>query len=236
MDINEKKRVMDISEHTVYTEGVMKNVTAYCGEVFRRFMNQGSVLELGPAEGIMTDTLYPYFDDYTIVDGADSYVTAIKKRYPKIKGYCTLFEEYSPSRTYDNIILGHVLEHVKNPVEILKLVSSWLSEEGRIICAVPNANSLHRQAGVLMGMIKTENQLHAGDIKIGHRRVYDMHSLKIDFSDAGLKIIESGGYWLKPVSLAQVEANWNVEMINAFLRLGEKYPEIASNIYLVASK
>lgn len=236
MDINEKKRVLDISESAVYIEGVMQNITAYCGKVFRRFMKKGSVLELGPAEGVMTDVLYPYFEDYTVVDGADSFVDAIKKRYPEIKGYGALFEEYNPSKTYDNIILGHVLEHVKEPVKILKLASSWLSEEGRIICAVPNANSIHRQVGVLMGLIETENQLHAGDIKIGHRRVYDMHSLKKDFTAAGLEIIESGGYWLKPVSLAQVEANWSMDMVNAFLRLGKKYPDIASNIYLVASK
>lgn len=235
MDINEKNRVLNISEHAVYSEGVMQNVTAYCGEIFRRFMRKGSVLELGPAEGIMTDVLYPYFDDYTIVDGADSFVNTIKKRYPEIKGYGTLFEEYNPSRTYDNIILGHVLEHVKNPVKILKLASSWLSSEGQIICAVPNANSVHRQVGVLMGLLEAENQLHAGDVRIGHRRVYDMYSLKKDFTDAGLKIIQSGGYWLKPISNAQIEASWDADMVSAFLRLGEKYPDIAANIYVVAS-
>lgn len=236
MNINEKMRVLEISENTGYIKGVLENVTTYCGDVFKRFMRKGSVLELGPAEGTMTDVLYPCFDDYTIIDGADSFVDAIKKRYPKIKGYSVLFEEYTPSQTYDNIILGHVLEHVENPVEILKLASSWLSSEGQIICAVPNANSIHRQAGVLMGLLETENQLHTGDIRIGHRRVYDMYSLKKDFIDAGLKIIQSGGYWLKPVSIAQIEANWDLNMVNAFLRLGEKYPDIASNIYLVASR
>lgn len=234
MDNNEKSRIVEISKHMSYT-GVMQNVTAHCGEVFRRFMKNGSVLELGPAEGIMTDVLYPYFDDYTVVDGADFYVDTIKMRHPGIEGHAVIFEEYKPSRTYDNIILGHVLEHVQNPVEILKLVSSWLSDEGRIICAVPNANSIHRQAGVLMGLLETEKQLNAADIMYGHRRVYDMDTLKKDFADAGLKLIQSGGYWLKPESNTQIEANWNVDMVNAFLRLGEKYPDIAAEIYLVAS-
>lgn len=235
MDINEKKHVMEISKNTVYIEGVMQNTTVYCGKIFRRFMQKGSVLELGPAEGVMTDVLYPYFDDYTVVDGADSFVNAIKRRYPGIKGHVALFEEYSPLQTYDNIILGHVLEHVKNPVKILKLASSWLSGGGRIICAVPNAKSIHRQAGVLMGLLETENQLNATDIRVGHRRVYDMDTLKKDFADASLKIIQSGGYWLKPESNAQIETYWSVDMVNAFLRLGERYPDIAAEIYLVAS-
>lgn len=129
MEASEKSRVVECSKNANYAGGVMQNVTAYCGEIFRRFMRAGSVLELGPAEGVMTDVLYPYFGDYTVVDGADFFVDAIKKRYPAIKGHAALFEEFRPSRSYDNIILGHVLEHVENPVNILKLASSWLRGE-----------------------------------------------------------------------------------------------------------
>lgn len=51
-----------------------------------------------------------------------------------------------------------------------------------------------------MGLLEMEKQLNEGDIRIGHRRVYDMKSLKNDFMDAGLEIVTSGGYWLKPES------------------------------------
>ena len=127
MNIREKERIMSHSMIAGYSEGVNQKTTAYCGGLFRRYMRpNGSVLELGPAEGIMTDVLYPYFEDYTVVDGADFFVDSILKRHPKIQGYASLFEEYKPLRKYDNIVLGHVLEHVENPVAILKLVSSWL--------------------------------------------------------------------------------------------------------------
>ena len=32
----------------------------------------------------------------------------------------------------------------------------------------------------------------------------------------------------------QIEESWNEEMIRAFMKLGEKYPEIAAEIYVVA--
>lgn len=215
-------------------EGVMALATTYCGGIFKKFMNQGSVLELGPANGVMTDILYPFFSDYTIVDGADFFVKNLLERYPNIKGYTSLFEEYVPKQKYDNIVLGHVLEHVEEPCRILKNCSSWLNEGGRILVAVPNANSIHRQAAVLMGLLKKENQLNETDKKNGHRRVYNLNELKSDFENAGLKILKAGGYWLKPLSNAQIDDIYNHEMIHAFLQLGEKYPEIAGEIYVIA--
>ncbi len=234
MNDAEKQNVLEHARTAHYSEGVMQNTTEYCGMVFRRFMNNGNVLELGPAEGIMTDLLYPFFHDYTVVDGADFFIETIKKRHPGIKGYVSLFEEFTPNQKYENIVLGHVLEHVENPMEILKHCSQWLTKTGRILAAVPNANSIHRQAAVLMGMLESKYQLNDTDRKNGHRRVYDLSSLRQDFSDAGLKIFASGGYWLKPESNGQINSYWTQEMINAFCILGESYPDIAGEIYVVA--
>jgi len=236
MEYSEKKRVMEHSQAMHYSDMVMQKTTKYCGMIFRRFMVNGSVLELGPAEGVMTDVLCSYFDDYTVVDGVDYFVEEIEKRHPKIKGYASLFEDFVPDQKYNNIVLGHVLEHVENPVEILKMCGTWLSDNGCIVAAVPNAKSIHRQAAVLMGLLETEYQLNEQDEKNGHRRVYDMDSLKNDFIKADYEIITCGGYWFKPVSNAQINENWNEKMIDSFLRLGEKYPDISGEIYIIANK
>jgi hypothetical protein len=39
---------------------------------------------------------------------------------------------------------------------------------------------------------------------------------------------------LKPVSNKQIETSWNPEMLNAFMKLGERYPDIAGEIYVIA--
>lgn len=230
----EKQRITKHSSIACYAAGVMQKATSYCCDVFRRNMRPGSVLELGPAEGIMTDILYPYYKNYTIVDGADFFVKAILERHPEIEGHCALFEEFQPSKKYDNIILGHVLEHVENPVGILKMCATWLSQKGVILAAVPNSHSIHRQVAVLMGLLKTEKELNDTDRKNGHRRVYDMFTLQKDFSDAGLNVIKSGGYWLKSEHNTFIDVNYNEKMIEAFLKLGESHPEIAGEIYVIA--
>ena len=104
-----------------------------------------------------------------------------------------------------------------------------------MLAAVPNSHSIHRQAAVYMGLLEYEKQLNETDEKNGHRRVYDMESLKKDFLNAGYEIESSGGYWLKPLSNGQINQYWNEEMIQAFLVLGEKYPEIAGEIFIVST-
>ena len=167
---NEKIRLNDIAGKSKYA-GVNAYTIKYSGTLFLKYMQKGNVLEMGPAEGLMTDILYPYFPDYTIVDGAEKFVNKLKKKYPKIKGYISLFENYESSGKYQNIILGHVLEHVEDPVFILKKCTELLKPNGRIMAAVPNCNSIHRQAAVMMGLLSSTDELNEMDRYHGHRRV-----------------------------------------------------------------
>ena len=52
---------------------------------------------------------------------------------------------------------------------------------------------------------------------------------------SGLTIEIFGGYWLKPVSNSQIEATWSDELLDAYMALGERYPDIASEIYVIAN-
>ena len=39
---------------------------------------------------------------------------------------------------------------------------------------------------------------------------------------------------MKPLSNGQLEAQWTAPMIDAFMQLGERYPDIAAEIYVIA--
>jgi 2-polyprenyl-3-methyl-5-hydroxy-6-metoxy-1,4-benzoquinol methylase len=195
-----------------------------------------TVLVLGPAEGVGTQKLLDFGYDVTVVEGSNVFCEALQHRHANLKVICSLFETMELERSFDCIICGHILEHVDDPVEVLKRASGFLNPGGRIFAAVPNAWSLHRQAAVLMGLLPTESFFSDLDRRHGHRRVYTPESFRCDFTKAGLKIDVFGGYWLKPLSNGQIEANWSQEMIYAFFKLGERYPDIAAEIYIVASK
>ena len=204
--------------------------------ILKRFLKGDNVLELGPAEGAMTANLVKDVKNLTAIEGSKPSAEKLKKKYPQVNVVNCLFEEFKPNEKYDFIILGHVLEHVENPTEVLKLARSWLSDKGTIFATVPNSNSIHRQAAVLMKLLETQKSMNITDIAFGHRRTYDLNEFEKDFLDAGFKIIQKGGYWLKPLSNKQIEDDWTDEMVDAFMQLGEDHPEIAAEIYIIAEK
>jgi len=87
-----------------------------------------------------------------------------------------------------------------------------------------------------MGLLASETSLNEADIHHGHRRVFDPESFRQCFLAAGLAVEVFGGYWLKPLANAQIEATWTPTMLEAFMQLGERYPDIAGEIYVVAAE
>ncbi len=232
----EKERLEGIASDSWYARGANHAAIVYCAEVWMRWWHGGRALELGPAEGVMTDILVPAFDSLTLVDGSPTFCESLRRRHPGVSVVNSLFEDYEPKQTFDAIILGRVLEHVDDPRHILGRVAQWLAPGASVYAAVPNARSLHRQAAVTMGLLSSIYDLNESDLHHGHRRVYDPDSFQADFRASGLRVDVFGGYWLKPVSNAQIERDWTEDMLRAFMKLGERYPDIAGEIYIVARK
>lgn len=236
IDPAEQQRLENVAQDSWYLTGVAPRTSHYNARIFKRHLRPGSILELGPAEGVMTAHLHPLTTDLTLVEGSPTFCRLLQQSWPSANVVQALFEDYSPGRTFDNIILGHVLEHVADPVAILTRARDWLAPGGRILASVPNSRSLHRQAGVILGLLPAEDALNETDLHHGHRRVYSPELFRNHFLQAGLRIDIFGGYWLKPMSNSQLTQSWNPEMLEAFMQLGERYPDIAAEIYLVASR
>ena len=231
---DEAERLGGIAADSWYGRGANAEMVKYSARVFARHWHGQRCLELGPAEGHMTAVLVESFADLTVVDGAETFCDVLRARHPGVTVVHSLFEAYEPVGTFDTIIVGHVLEHVNAPVELLARIATWLAPGGSVLAAVPNALSLHRRAAVLMDLLPDVHAFSEQDIHHGHRRVYDPAALREDVVAAGLRIDLLGGYWLKPVSNAQIEATWSPEMLRAFMELGESFPDIAAETYVVA--
>ena len=237
MSQSEKKRLESISEVSLYCAGVNSASIRYSFKIAQRYLVSDTILELGPAEGVMTELLAGTGKKLTLVEGSSLFCDDLRRRFPQATTINALFEEFRSDEKFDNIILGHVLEHVEDAVDILSRAKQWLKPKtGRLFAAVPNARSLHSQAAVIMGILPEEDTLNEMDYHHGHRRVFNPESFRNAFQRAGLRIEIFGGYWMKPVSNAQIEASWTQEMVDGFMVLGERYPDIAGEIYVVASR
>ena len=194
-----------------------------------------NLLELGPAMGHMTKFLVNDFDTIDVVEGSKELLDMIPN-YDNIVKHHSYFEEFVTNEKFDTIVMSHVLEHIEYPVSLLKLISQWLSDDGVLLVSVPNAKSFHRLAAVEMALLNSEYDLNQRDLELGHYRVYDLKLLNKDVFDSGLKVINEGGVFLKPVSNSQIEHNWTDQMINGFYKLGNKFPEFCAEIFVVCTK
>lgn len=57
---------------------------------------------------------------------------------------CSRVEEFEgvPLNSLDIVTMFHVIEHVEDPVSVVKKVSSWLSDDGVLVLETPNTESL----------------------------------------------------------------------------------------------
>jgi 2-polyprenyl-3-methyl-5-hydroxy-6-metoxy-1,4-benzoquinol methylase len=232
----EEERLRLVSEWYSNRTGFYSQLVVFGFRSLEPHFVRGNVLEMGSADGHMTELLLTWFDDVSIVDAASGYVEAIRERMPHVKTHCALFEEFEPEEKYDNIVMAHILEHVEDPVDILRRAAAWLSDRGRIQIIVPNAMSLHRLAGVKMGMLGAPTDLNDDDVRIGHRRVYTPDALVSDVKAAGLRIAARDGIFLKPISNRQIEEQWTQQMIDGFYELGKDFPDLATEILLVCER
>lgn len=221
-----------------YVEGQLdfdRKLIYYRYKTIREYIKGPFGLELGSAEGEMTQYLINDFEHLTSVDGSKE-LLEMMPNYENHTKVHSFFEDYKPGRKFNTIIMEHILEHVDNPVKIMKLAKEWLADDGVILLGVPNANSIHRLAAVKMGMLKTPDELNSRDYALGHQRVYSMDTFLKDIEKAGLNIIKNGGVYFKPLSNGQIETNWTEEMIDGFYELGKDFPDNCAEIYAICIK
>lgn len=206
-------------------------------EELKKYFIGTSCLELGCADGEGTKLLIDHFERIVAVDGSKKLIDRAKKEILnlKVSFIHSYFETLQLQESFDTVLLLHILEHVDDPVGILKQAKKFVRKGGKIILDVPNAMSIHRQVGVLMGMIDTIYTLNSADLSIGHKRVYDRVLLMEDIHKAALHIESWGGIFLKPFSNKQMHKYFDSKAIYAFNELGRCYPEIAAEIYVVCT-
>jgi 2-polyprenyl-3-methyl-5-hydroxy-6-metoxy-1,4-benzoquinol methylase len=231
----ERMRLSRLAPDFSSEEGFNARLIDFRFDAMRPFLEgRGSCVELGSADGRMTERLATLFDDLSAVDGTEAYVQEVARRLPQVEAVHSLFEEYEPGRRFHAAVLGHVLEHVDDPVAILGVARDLLEPGGVAIVTVPNADSIHRHVGVAMGMLAATTELNEADHRIGHRRVYTREALMADVRAAGLTVDHVGGVFLKPLSNGQIEEQWSEQQVQAFYEVGKLYPGLCAELMVVA--
>lgn len=233
---HEKKRLEKIAKNFSMKEGFTGKMEKFMCLTLQEHLKDGHILDVGCADGVMVKELSKYYKKFTAIDGSQEIINKARGlKLPNVNFVYTLFEDFNPEEKFDSIILSDILEHIENPVQLLKRAKSWLKDNGVILIISPNSNSLHRQIGVLAKMLKDQHDLNATDKRVGHRRVYDFKLLKQDIQKAGLKVDHYEGILLKPLSDPQMD-KLPKEVIEAFYLISKQLPTELSNLLFVKCK
>jgi len=206
------------------------------------YFTGASALELGCYEGEFTKLLLERFTSVTVVEGSSELLETARRN---VDGNATfvhsLFEHAELEGVFDAIFLVHTIEHLDDPISVLKRIKGWLSDRGRLFLVAPNANAPSRQIAVGMGLIGHNAAVTEGERLHGHRRTYSLDTLEAEARESGLSIVSRGGVMFKPLANFQLDKAMAAGIIDAsFLegcyRLGMIYPDLCASVYLVASR
>ena len=212
----------------------------YMLRTFEPFFRRGSLLELGSFKGDFTHRLLDRFNDITCVEASSDAIDQAKRKMGgNVEFVHSLFEAASLPRRYDNIIMTHVLEHLDDPVGVLKRINDeWLTDDGRFFLVCPNANAPSRQIAVKMGLIAHNAAVTPAESEHGHLITYSLDTLERDVVAAGLKVVHRSGVFFKALANFQWDRLLQTDIISpeyleGCYQLGQIYPDLCSSIFLL---
>lgn len=201
-----------------------------------------SLLDIGCGVGEYT---YLFLDRFPTVVGLDpdpELLEQAKRDHPEVEYVVGWGESFELGRKFDTISMNNLLEHVDNPVALLKNCKKHLADGGVILAQVPNSESVTRRLGVLMGVIPNLGHISEKEKSFyGHQRVYTLPGLLLDVVAAGLEVVSSGGLVYKPIPNDALEMlcreygeEWATKFLDALIKFGEGRPDECGYLYFVA--
>lgn len=230
----------NLDEHVIAYEG--KSIYDFDNEIMLTWYPQRiidftkgakSLLELGLGHGFTANIFAKHFQRHVILEGSSAIIDNFKKTNPNCSSEIieTYFERFETDEKFDVIVLGFVLEHVDNPMHVLKHIKKFLSPEGKIFIAVPNAMALNRRLGHHAGYLDDIYELSQSDIEQGHKRYYTLDSLTKEINQANFVMEKKEGIYLKPFTTAQIlSLQLNKKVIDAMCKVGIEFPELCLGI------
>lgn len=148
--------------------------------------------------------------------------------------------QYESENKFDLVVSSAFMEHFTRDdgLKILKKINELLRDNGIAFITCPNAWSVNRLLGELMGM-GGALELSDGDKRVGHKYLYNLQRLE-DLIKEVLNFIDSGSYFFKPLPANDMITSFNESAFKSFASItSTTHPHLKyflAEIYVVAKK
>jgi 2-polyprenyl-3-methyl-5-hydroxy-6-metoxy-1,4-benzoquinol methylase len=141
---------------------------------------------------------------------------------------------------FDVVVCSAILEHFtkRDGIKIVKKVNKFLEDDGLAFITCPNACSLNRMLGEMIGMC-TAIELTEADVKVGHKYLYNLERLE-SIVQNNLEYVDSGSYFLKPLPTSEMDKLFDFNAFSNFASITSKtFPHLKNylaEIFVVGKK
>jgi 2-polyprenyl-3-methyl-5-hydroxy-6-metoxy-1,4-benzoquinol methylase len=129
------------------------------------------------------------------VTGVDCDDEAVNEAVKVIEAYTYSLEDYPLSKmcwvghqTYDVIVFADVLEHLTQPLDILRDASKLLNDGGHVLVSVPNVQYFQVRLKMAFGSMEYEDY---GPLDRTHLKFFGYKSARALVEEAGYRIVET---------------------------------------------
>ena len=108
---------------------------------------------------------------------------------------CNIEDTHLPyeEESFDYIITADVLEHLREPEDVLKGLLPYLKKSGSVLCSLPNIQHISIIKNLMKGKFEYTD---SGILDKSHLRFFTMHSTRELFANVGLSIeVLQGSTW-----------------------------------------
>ncbi|MBS7820814.1 class I SAM-dependent methyltransferase [Wohlfahrtiimonas chitiniclastica] len=161
----------------------------------------------------------------------------IRMKNAPIQIFNQYIENFESDMKFDFIIISALLHEVVNPLVILKNIKNFMHKDTVLYINVPNAKSFHRVLAYESGIISSFYEMSTMQISLQQKSIFDLSSLSKLVQEAGLKIKNSGSFFVKPFTHEQMSILIDNKILPQEILLGLdnmiKYcPELGSEIFM----
>ena len=146
------------------------------------------VLEVGTATGYLTSEMTKLGCKVTGVEQDPSMADIARQYCSKMVVADVESMDLASLGGYDAIILGDVLEHLRDPRTVLERISRRLKPGGKILISLPNVANIWVRLNLLFGRF---NYSRVGILDENHLRFFTLKTAKKLAADCGLDVIST---------------------------------------------
>jgi predicted TPR repeat methyltransferase len=182
-------------------------------DLIRRFAPRGgTLLDLGASAGHLGAALRDHFGQTIGFEYEVACIRALHDRFDAA-AICDLERLGKLPPHLNAVVLGDVMEHLRDAPALLRLVKQSLAPDGRVFVSVPNIANITVRIGLLFGIFEYRDR---GILDNTHLRFYTLRTIRREIEQAGFRVIAVRG---SSVPIRLIIGKITPEPI---LRLGER--------------